>query len=139
MVLFLDSSALFKLYVDETDSDKVVELVKKAKSIAVSTLALPETARILYRMEQEGTLTHAQRDKGYRQLLDDWDNLFRIVLDNSISKEASLLTQTFGLKGADSAQLATALHVSRRNAGMKFLAFDVALNTAAEKAGLTLA
>jgi uncharacterized protein len=139
MILFLDSSALVLLYTPTPDSQSVKDLVIKADLIVVATLALPETARVFYRMAEIGEITHQIANQHYKNLLEDWLNLSRITLDDALCKEASLLTQTFGIKGADSVQLATALYIGRQKSGVQFLSFDQQLNSIAVKAGIKLA
>jgi uncharacterized protein len=139
MILFLDSSALVLLYTPTPKSQSVKDLVIKANVVVVATLALPETARVFYQLAEIGEITPEMANQYYKNLLEDWLNLSRIALDDALCKEASLLTQTFGMKGADSVQLATALYIDRQKSGVQFLSFDQQLNRIAIKAGIKLA
>ncbi len=131
MNLFLDSSALVKLYILEPDSQKVITAVRNARKICVSTLALPEIVSVFTRRAEEGVLTKAEAQQAFAELLRDWENLIRYPLENYIAKEAGSLAQSRGLRGADAVQLATAAVIARDECHVRLLAFDQKLNEAA--------
>ena len=58
MFLYLDTSSLVKLYVDEEDSGKVVEMVKASKVAATSIIAYTE-ARAAFARQEHGRLRKA--------------------------------------------------------------------------------
>lgn len=53
MTLYLDTSSLVKLYVTESGSDVVRQLVGGAKVVATSVVAYPETRAALARLRRE--------------------------------------------------------------------------------------
>lgn len=53
MVLFLDTSALGKLYIDETDSARVHAAVANAATVAVCRIAWAEACAVLVRRARE--------------------------------------------------------------------------------------
>ncbi len=131
MILFLDSSALVKIYIQEPESGLVLEAVKQAKAVAVSTFALPEAISVFNRHAEKSILTKVEAQQAFAELLLDWENLDRYTLENHIAKEAGSLAQSRGLRGADAVQLATAAAVAREQRGVRLLAFDQKLNDSA--------
>ncbi len=121
-----------KLYAEEPESDTVLEAVQKAKVVVVSVLVLPEALSSIVRKATEGVLTEADVQMAFKNILKDWSDLERIDVDEWIAKEAATLARSKGLRGADAIHLATAARVSRETQGVRFLAFDDALNQAAK-------
>ena len=132
MTLFLDTSALVKLYIAEAETATVTTAVQAAKIITVSTLAMPEAVSSFTRKASEGSLTQSNEQEAFKNLLADWPDLERIELDDWIAKEAAMLTRSKGLRGADAVHLASCARLSRERRGVRFLAFDDALNDAAK-------
>jgi uncharacterized protein len=139
VILFLDSSALLKRYIIEPETPIVDTLILKAKAIVVSALALPETSRVIFRLAETKVISEQAAQTAYQDLLIDWHSLSRITLDDTLALEASVLTRSYSLKGADAVQLATVLYIGRQKPGVVLLSFDEQLNTAAVKAGMRLA
>ena len=128
----MDSSALVKLYVLEPETDTVLKAVRKAKGVAISSLALPETTRALHRRAEEGVITHAESRAAFQQLLDDLEMFDSIAVDDFIGARASLLTRSKGLKGADAVHLASVAYLSHERRGVQFVTFDDQLASAAQ-------
>lgn len=132
MILFLDSSALVKLYLEEAETALVIEAVQNAKAVVVSTLALPEVVSVFGRYVEEGALRQTKARQIFADLLLDWENLERYPLENHVAKEAGSLSLSRALRGADAVQLATAAVVARERRNVRMLAFDQKLNAAAQ-------
>lgn len=131
LTLFLDSSALVKLYIEEEGQDSVSRAVEQASGVAVSTLALPEVSAAFFRKAKEGVITLAQARKAQLALREDWERLERFLLDDYVAEEAAILCRSLGLRGADAVQLATVAMLSRERRGVRFMAFDEPLNQVA--------
>lgn len=56
MILYLDSSSLVKIYLDEAESDRVREWVTAAEVVATSRVAFPEVLSAFARRKEEGDL-----------------------------------------------------------------------------------
>jgi predicted nucleic acid-binding protein len=123
---------LVKIYIQEPESALVFEAVGQAKTVAVSTLALPEAISVFTRHAEKNILTQIEAQQAFADLLLDWENLDRYSLENHIAKEAGSLAQSRSLRGADAVQLATAAVVAREQRGVRLLAFDDKLNAAAK-------
>lgn len=130
MILYLDSSALTKLYIAEPESALVVNAVNDAKSVAVSVLSLAESSSAIARKLEDGDITEAEERTAYQQLLEEWPTLERFDVSDHLTREASILVRSRGLRGADAVQLATAAWLARERRGVRVLAFDDAINGA---------
>ena len=137
--MYLDTSALVKLYVREPDSERVAALVK-GRSLCASRLATVELLSALLRKEQQGEITvrtrkeawmlwHFKVSLGYIHL----EPLTRTVL----STAWELLVRCHPdvpLRTLDAIQLAT---FAQLDAG-PLLTFDEKMRTAARKLGYEL-
>jgi uncharacterized protein len=132
VILFLDTSALVKLYVEEIHSSAVAKAVAQADDVIVSQIALPETvSAVAYRM-QRGDVSSADETRIFKQLLEDWETFARIDVDVFIAKEAAALARSRNLRGADAIQLASAAFAAREQRFVYLLAFDEKLLNGAE-------
>ncbi len=131
MILFLDSSALVKLYSAEENRELVFSAIAKARDVAVSSLSLAEVTSALKRHQLEGGFSQTDEQRAFQVLLKDWETFDRIDLSDWLAKQAAVLARSRGLRGADAVQLASASWLTRERHGVQFLAFDIQLNEAA--------
>ena len=137
MILYLDTSALLKLYVREPGSRKVRGLVSSAEASATSVVAYPEARAALARLHREGISS----DKKHRELIADlgadWEKLLHVGLTTTLIRFAGDTTDAYGLRGFDAIHLASALWLREQSpAALSFVAFDRRLVEAARQAGL---
>lgn len=132
MILFLDSSALAKLYLTEPGTDLVEQGVGAARLCAVSTLTLAEVAAVFYRRAQDGVISAEEHQELFGTLLEDWPKLLRVEIGDEIAREGAALARSRGLKGADAIQLACVAMLSRERKGVRLLTFDEPLKQAAK-------
>ena len=140
MTLYLDTSSLVKLYVDESDSDLVRKLVDSATVVATSCLAYPETRAALARRRRERTLRQVKFTAAKRAFESDWPNYFAVEATANVCRHAGHLAEQYRLRAYDSVHLAAYAEVARR-AGIsetRFSSFDEVLNRAARSFGRTL-
>jgi hypothetical protein len=64
MLVFFDTSAFVKRYINEPGTDKVLEWCDKATEIGLAGIALPEIISAFCRLQREAKITDTQ----YRQL-----------------------------------------------------------------------
>lgn len=130
MILFLDTSALVKLYVEEIHSTAVKEWVDEAEAVAVCRVAYPEAVSALSRRMRAGDLPKRAYGVAYRALRRDWD---RLAVVDFREVEAGRLAAKYGLRGFDAIHLSSAMTISSAPAGpdVLFSSFDAALNRAA--------
>jgi uncharacterized protein len=137
MILYVDTSALVKLYVPEPESDAVQALVESAEVAAVSLIAYAEARAAFARKRRERTVDR----KDYRRLVqefnDDWDHYFIVDVSESLVRRAGQLADKHGLRGYDSIQLSSALLLrAQSRQTVAFCCFDDRLSHAGRREGL---
>jgi uncharacterized protein len=132
VILFLDTSALVKLYVQETNSNIVEKAVAAASDVVVSQITLAEAVSAFHYRTLKNELSNAEETQIFKQLLEDWNTFDCVDVNEHVAKEAAVLVRSRGLRGADAVQLATAALVSRAQRFVQFLAFDEKLLEAAQ-------
>ena len=139
MILYLDTSALVKLYVREPGSTALRTHAAKAGALATSVVAYAETRAAFARLRQSGASSDAMHQQRLQQFERDWEALVRVEVAPDVLRSAGDLAEIYGLRGFDSIHLASALwlkaHVSEL---VDFAVFDQRLGAAASKAGLTV-
>jgi uncharacterized protein len=133
VILFLDSSALVKLYVEEPESDLVHDAAKNAAWIAVSSLAFAETTAAITHKKTRKKLSELDALKAIKNLSDTWFNFSRYLVNERLTQRAGIIARTHCLSGADAVQLATAQILQEEERNVYFLAYDHKLNVAAER------
>ena len=76
MILYVDISALVKLYVPEPESDAVQALVGNAQFTAVSLIAFAEARAAFTRKRRERAVSPKDYRRIMREFDDDWDHYF---------------------------------------------------------------
>lgn len=139
MILYLDTSALIKLYVTEEHSADVQEAAATAMSLASSVLAYVETRAALSRLQRGKALNGPQHDLARRRFLADWDDLRRVEATDAQLERAAELAEAFALRAYDSVHLAAADYLARTaREPLLFACYDAALNKAARVLGLSV-
>ena len=139
MILYLDTSALVKLYVREAGSTALRRHAAKAGALATSVVAYAETRAAFVRLKQSGVSSDARHRQRVQQLERDWEALLRVELAPDVLRSTGDLAEIFGLRGFDSIHLASALWLKARvSESVDFAVFDQRLAAAASKAGLTV-
>jgi predicted nucleic acid-binding protein len=142
MTLYLDTSALLKLYVREPHSTDVADAVETADAIATSLLAYPEMRASLARAKREHRLSPADYHAALTTFLEDWEHMAIVETHDAIMKSAGSLAEQHALRGTDAIHLASALHIAPPRGTdrglLQFLAFDKALVVGAHRARLSL-
>ena len=137
MRLYLDSSALVKAFVEEEGRDKVIAVLSRADVAATSRLAYVECRAAFARALREGRLSEQDERSVTRALDQRWGQLAVLELDDSLMRDAAVLTRTFSLRAADAVHLASAvLLAGEEMSGTTFACWDTKLTEAAASAGL---
>jgi predicted nucleic acid-binding protein len=137
VTLFLDTSALVKLYVLETGSERVRDAIACAKTVAASRIAYAEARAALARAHRESRIRTADLRRALSELDEDWERFFIVEATSGVARNAGDLAEKHGLRAYDALQLASALLLQRDvKANVAFLAFDEDLMAAAADAGL---
>ncbi len=134
MILYLDTSALVKLYVREAESEFVRGSVTEATVVATSRIAYAEARAAFARLAREGALSPEDLRAVVTALNADWESYLCLEVTDGIARQAGDLAELLGLRGFDSLHLASAVVLKRRvGAPFAFLCFDDRLRAAAEQ------
>jgi predicted nucleic acid-binding protein len=139
LTLYLDTSSLVKLYVTESGSEQVRDLVAEADVVATSAIAYPEAIAALARRRRERALSTAAFAGAKRALENDWRQYLAIEVTTALCMRAGDLAEQYRLRGYDSVHLASFLEIANRATDVRFSSFDTELNQAARKAARALA
>ena len=136
MTLYLDTSSLFKLYVDEPGSDDVRQELGEAVTAATSAVSYAEARAAFARLRRDGKLTPATFHAVKADFDADWSRLAIVEPTLTLCRAAGELAERYGLRGCDSIQLATFLEVAREDSRSetRFSSFDRDLTRAAASA-----
>jgi predicted nucleic acid-binding protein len=137
VILYLDTSALVKIYVQETRSADVRENAKQAEGLATSRIAYAEARAAFARKRREHGLSRAD----YRSVVDDldqdWDDYFIVDVSEGLVRAAGSLAENHALRGADAIHLASAMTLGKHmGESVMFMCFDGRLASAARKEDL---
>jgi uncharacterized protein len=140
VIVYFDTSALVKVYVEEVGSPDVRKQADQAEGVATSRIAYAEARAALARKLRERGLTRA----GYRSVVEsldqDWEDYFIVDVSDGMVKFAGGLAEAHALRGADAIHLASALALRKQaDEDVKFFCFDGRLSVAARKEGLKVA
>jgi predicted nucleic acid-binding protein len=140
VILFLDTSALVKLYIVEADSSVVHASVARAETVAVCRIAWAEACAALARRAREVVADEAAIIAARQALERDWSHFFVVEVTQTVVERAGEFAETFALRGYDSVQLAAAFEIlAVAPGGVAFSCFDNRLNRAARVLGLDVA
>lgn len=140
MILYLDTSALVKLFVAEAHSDRVRQASSRAQLIATHVIAYVEACATFAR------LAHARGDDALfpalRRNLDiQWAAWEILNVTEPLIRRAADLAGHYRLRGYDAVHLAaaeSAFEVFRNHVPFHFAVFDGQLSDAAKQAGIPL-
>jgi len=140
VILYCDTSALIKRYVEEEGTDTVDRLWSESLDIATSVIAFAETAAAFSRKLREGVLTEKEYTSTLRIFKTDFDSFILIPITTSLNLTIERLVRLYPLRGFDAIHLSSALIF--RDSGsvsVHFACFDRPLNEAALREGLAVA
>jgi uncharacterized protein len=136
VILYLDTSSLVKLYVDEPGSGDVRRQVEEAEIVAASVVAYPEARAALARRRREQSLTVAGHRRSKTALDADWPHVLALDVSTPLARSAGDLAEQHKLRGFDALHLASYLAVAREfpDEEVRFSSADHALERAAKLA-----
>ena len=109
MILYLDTSSLVKLYVEEEGSAMVSDLVDAGRAVGTSIIAYAEARAAFARRFREKAIIQAD----YKRLVNgfdrDWGRYFVVHVDQVLIRSAGRLAEKHALRGFDAIHLASAL------------------------------
>ncbi|MBA3231529.1 MAG: type II toxin-antitoxin system VapC family toxin [Acidobacteria bacterium] len=111
MILYLDTSALVKLYVEEEGTEAVQRAVDNAESIATSVVAYPEARSAFARLERDVHLSSEEHRTAVAALDRDWPAYEVVDVTRSVGGVGGALAAQYLLRGFDAVHLASAIVV----------------------------
>lgn len=134
-MLYLDTSALVKLYLIEPDGEGIASAVHaNAQWLFTSIVTYAETLATLARALREKRVTRANYNRRMRAFQSDWDALHVIELTPVVLARARGLIERHHLCGFDAIHLCSALWIGSPD----FACFDARLRSAATAEGLAV-
>ena len=137
MILFLDTSALVKLYIAEPGSEALLRKIP-GKLVAVSHLAYAEAHATFARRRREDLLTADEYELVLDSFEADWGTTIQVPVSDEVLALVPELCRDHPLRGADALQLAAALMIHRQGVEVHFATSDRQLLSVAEEEGLTV-
>ena len=131
MSLYVDSSALLKRYVDESDSETAESLLRSDPSLLTARHTIVEVRRNLARLLEEREAAAARS-----AFLEDLGLLSIVELDEVTCEMAAAIAELTAARTLDALHLAAAQRVG--GAAVPFLTFDLRQAQAARGLGLTV-
>ena len=133
MMLYLDTSSLVTLYVQQDGSDEVRQDLADAAAGATSAVTYGEARATFARLRREGAITSAAFGAVKRDFDVDWTKWAVVEPTVALCRIAGDLAERYRLRGFDSIQLASFLQLAHdsRPSETRFSSFDRELNRAA--------
>ncbi|MDA3934672.1 MAG: type II toxin-antitoxin system VapC family toxin [Gammaproteobacteria bacterium] len=140
MIVYLDTSALVKAYIDETGTDSVIEHLRAADIAVVHEIAYVEARAAYARLAREKLLTPSQLDLVKQAFESDWPRYAVVGSEPALLRRAADLAEALALRAYDSVHLAAAEYIAGGvDEPVTFLCFDRKLCQAASVLRLHLA
>ncbi|HEX6903181.1 MAG TPA: type II toxin-antitoxin system VapC family toxin [Thermoanaerobaculia bacterium] len=135
MILYLDTSSLVKIYLEESHSDLVREWVGTAEAVATSLVAYPEALSAFARRNAHGDLESGAFEAVRQSFESDWPAYVLLPLQE---RKAGALAVKHLIRGFDAVHLAAAseLRSALPEDGVVFSCFDRKLLQAARAEGI---
>ena len=138
-MLYLDTSALVKAYIDEPLRPAVMAALAKEPVVATHEIAYVEAHSAFVRSLREGRIGERDYERLKTAFNRDWDNYALVRLSQPLLEHAVKLIEAFTLRGYDALHLAAAdLLAKQSGERVIFACFDKRLSQAAGLLGLTL-
>ena len=136
MILFLDTSALVKIYIAEPGSERMREAVAREGPKAASVLAFAEIHATFARRRREELLLAGELEQIRLGFADDWEKLTQMPVGAAVLQLVPGLCERHPLRGADAVHLASALLLHEEGLEVVFACSDRPLLGAAAAEGL---
>ncbi|WP_018412664.1 type II toxin-antitoxin system VapC family toxin [Methyloversatilis thermotolerans] len=137
MIVFCDTSALVKLYIEEEGSADLLDAVAGSSVVAVCRVAWAEAMAAFARRARENPADDAIVDEARGRLRTHWPDFAIVEITQTLVELAGDYADTFALRGYDSIQLAAAQTLNLAGVGaVAFACFDSRLNKAARVLGM---
>ncbi|MEX1195738.1 MAG: type II toxin-antitoxin system VapC family toxin [Dehalococcoidia bacterium] len=137
MRLYLDTSALLKIFLTEEGSPVVIDLAGAAESVATSRVGYTEARSGLARARRNERIDSAVYADILSQFEDFWRNVMPVDVTEPVVRLAGDFAELHALRGFDAIHLASAVTLQRAlDEPVHFAAADDRLVAAAVASGL---
>ena len=137
MILYMDTSALTKRYINEQGSDDVVAWMRDADLIGTALITRVELVATLTRAIRGNSLPAKEALKSLNEFRADWHGFQHVNIDEALIARADALASMYALRGYDAVHLACALiWKDLLGAPVTLATYDSELCDAAQKSGL---
>ena len=137
MIIYLDTSALLKQYIQEAGSEDVEKLLASTEGTGTNQLTYVEMASAISRAVRMELISADEAQLTWEDFLVDWELLVRLDTSGQITKRAATLAWEHGLRGYDAIHLASALTWQDAiDTPVTLATYDRELWSAAQKAGM---
>jgi predicted nucleic acid-binding protein len=135
MILYIGTSSLAKLYVDEKYSDVIREWIKEVEIVVTCRVAYTEMVSALELRLQQNDLSKSDYDRIIKRFSRDWVNIATVDFDE---REAGFFVKKYRLKRFDAIHLssATLLKKKLKDVSLLFSSINEKLCKAASEEGL---
>jgi len=109
MLVFFDTSAFVKRYINESGTDKVLEWCDKATEIGLSGVVLPEIISAFCRLRREERITGVQYQQLKSSLMADIEDAALCDLAPAVLAQSILSLENNVLRGMDAIHVGSAV------------------------------
>jgi len=138
VIIYFDTSALVKLYADETGAEATRRASGNATARFTSMVAYAEMRSALARKRRFRQITAKELERHKLDFERDWPHFEALSLDEPRARRAGELAEIHGLKGFDAIHLASAEFFHLSLGPTIFACFDADLSLAATACGMML-
>jgi predicted nucleic acid-binding protein len=132
VILFCDTSALLKLFVDEIGSDSMAKARSDSEAIAVCRITWAESMAAFAQRSRVKGANQAGLAQAKSLFENTWSNFVISEVTQPLVEKAGMYAEAFALRGYDSVQLAAAHNLHEQFVlPLTFACFDRRLSQAA--------
>ena len=135
MIVYVDTSVLIKLVIQEAGSEAAAELWDLADGVVAAEIGYVEARAALAAARRDGRLSSRQLAAAKRSVEALWSQVAVVTIDRELITDAGRLAEEEALRGYDAVHLAAALLVEAEVVASA----DVELLAAARRQGLHVA
>jgi predicted nucleic acid-binding protein len=137
VILYLDSSSIVKLYVQETDTAEMKRQAAAAEEVASSRIAYAEVRSALARKRREGGISQAEYARTVAAFRSEWLHITVQEVTQQVVELAGAFCEAHKLRGMDAIHLASAkLLADATEAPVRISSSDPRLREAATAEGM---
>lgn len=137
MRLYLDTSALVKLYVEEQGSGLVREIVQQSETVATSAIAYVEARAAFARRHRERHLSSGDYRRVIQEFNTDWGHYILLEVTDSLIRRAAECAESYALRAYDAIHVASSATLKERlSEQVLFASWDSNLLRAVRREGL---